>query len=145
MAYKVFLDTNIILDIFHCDRPFFNDAIQLFYHLDENKIIAFYSESVLTTMAYVLRKSMTGSQVNQAIINLNNKITFLTCLPALIALSLQNDPPDFEDALLYEIALHHELDYFITSNKKDFKSIQRSVLPVINAKEFNKLLTPSGL
>ena len=56
MAYKVFLDTDIVLDIFHRDRPFSNEAVQLFYRLDENKFTAFYSESVLTTMAYVLRK-----------------------------------------------------------------------------------------
>lgn len=56
MAYKVFLDTNIVLDIFHRDRPFYDEAVELFYFLDENKFIAFYSESVLTTTAYVLRK-----------------------------------------------------------------------------------------
>ena len=54
--------------------------------------------------------------------------------------SLLKDPPDFADALLYEIALHHHLDYFLPSNKKDFKTIQNSMLPVMNAKEFNKIL-----
>ena len=140
MAYKVFLDTNIVLDIFHRDRPFYNDAVQLFYYLDENKFTAFYSESVLTTMAYVLRKRMTTSEINKAIINLNKKINFLPCFPSLPDKSLLKNPPDFEDALLYEIALHHQLDYFITSNTKDFKSIQNNMVPVINAKGFNKIL-----
>ena len=120
MAYKVFLDTNIVLDIFHRDRPFSNEAVQLFYRLDENKFTAFYSESVLTTMTYVLRKTMKAGEINNAIINLNKKINFLPCYSSLLDKSLQNDPPDFEDALLYEIALHHQLDYFITSNTKDF-------------------------
>lgn len=142
MAYKVFLDTNIVLDIFHRDRPFYHEAVQLFYYLDENKFSAFYSESVLTAMAYILRKRMTAKEINQAITNLNKKINFLSCVPPLVNKSLMKDPPDFEDALLYEIALHHQLDYFITSNIKDFKSIQNSLLPVINAKEFNKILLP---
>ena len=140
MAYKVFLDTNIVLDIFHRDRPFYDDAVQLFYYLDENKFTAFYSESVLTTMAYVLRKTMSGSEINKAIVNLNKKINFLACYSSLPDKSLLKDPPDFEDGLLYEIALHHQLDYFITSNTKDFKRIQNSMLPVINAKAFNKIL-----
>ncbi|MEO9021745.1 MAG: PIN domain-containing protein [Ginsengibacter sp.] len=144
MAYKIFLDTNIVLDIFHHDRPFYNEAVQLFYYLDENKFTAFYSESVLTTMAYVLRKRMTMSQINTAISDLNKKINLLTCLPSLVNKSLLADPPDFEDALLYEIALHHELDYFITSNTKDFKSIQNPILPVINAKGFNKMVQASN-
>ena len=140
MAYKVFLDTSIVLDIFHRDRPFYDDAVQLFYYLDENKFTAFYSESVLTTMAYVLRKRMATSEINKAIINLNEKINFLPCFRSLPDKSLLKDPPDFEDSLLYEIALHHQLDYFITSNTKDFKSIQNNMVQVINAKGFNKIL-----
>jgi len=140
MAYKVFLDTNIVLDIFHRDRPFYDDAVELFYYLDENKFSAFYSESVLTTMAYVLRKRMTASEINKAITQLNRKINFLPCLPFLPNKSLLKDPPDFEDSLLYEIALHHQMDYFITSNTKDFKTIQNLLQPVINAKAFNKIL-----
>ena len=140
MAYKVFLDTNIVLDIFHRDRPFYDEAVELFYYLDENKFNAFYSESVLTTIAYVLRKRMTSKEINKAIINLNKKINFLPCFSSLPDKSLLKDPPDFEDGLLYEIALHHQLDYFITSNTKDFKTIQNPMLPVLNAKGFNKIL-----
>ncbi len=140
MAYRAFLDTNIVLDIFYRERPFYTDALELFYHLDENKFAAYYSESVLATMAYVLRKRMTAKEINKILIHLNKKIKFLPCTPSLPDKSLLNDPPDFEDALLYEIALHHQLDYFITSNKKDFKSIQKSILPVLNAKDFNKFL-----
>ncbi len=36
MAYKVIPDTNIVFDIFHRHRPFYDDANQLFYHLDQN-------------------------------------------------------------------------------------------------------------
>jgi len=140
MAYKVFLDTNIVLDIFHRDRPFYDEAVELFYYLDENKFNAFYSESVLTTIAYVLRKRMTSKEINKAIINLNKKINFLPCFSSLPDKSLLKDPPDFEDGLLYEIALHHQMDYFITSNTKDFKTIQNAMLPLLNAKGFNKIL-----
>ena len=100
----------------------------------------FYSESVLTAMTYVLRKRMTMSQINTAISDLNKKINLIPCFPSVVNKSLLADPPDFEDTLLYEIALHHQLDYFITSNTKDFKSIKNSMLPVMNAKEFYKIL-----
>lgn len=83
---------------------------------------------------------MTSHGINKAIINLNKKINSLSCFPSLPDKSLQKNPSDFEDALLYEIALHHQLDYFITSNTRDFKTIQNSMLPVLNAKAFNKVL-----
>lgn len=86
---------------------------------------------------------MTASDINNAIINLNKKINFLPCFPPLPDKALHNTPPDLEDALLYEIAMHHKMDYFITSNTKDFKSIQNLMLPVMNAKGFNKILKGS--
>lgn len=140
MVYKAFLDTNIILDIFHSDRPFHKDATQLFYYLDENRFVAFYSESVLTTTTYVLSKSMKPNQISISVNNLNKKIKLLPCFPLLPEKAVSKNPPDFEDALLYEIALQHGLDYFITSNTRDFKSIQNEMLPVMNAKGFNKIL-----
>jgi predicted nucleic acid-binding protein len=140
MAYKVFLDTNIVLDVFHRDRPFYEHARELFYHLEESKFIAFYSESVVTTMAYVLRKRMSVSQINSAIADLNKKINLLPCFASLVNKSLLNNPSDFEDALLYEIAINHQMDYFITSNIKDFRSIRNIVAPVLNAKDFNQIL-----
>ena len=91
-------------------------------------------------MAYVLRKQMMPPQINEIIVYLNQKISFLLCNQSLINKAVHGNPSDFEDALLYEIALHHQLDYFITSNIKDFKKIQRAGLPVIRAKEFNKVL-----
>jgi hypothetical protein len=42
--------------------------------------------------------------------------------------------------ITYEIALHHQLDYFITGVSKHFKTIQKATLPVINAKAFNKII-----
>ena len=140
MAIKAFLDTNIILDIFHRDRPFHKEAVDLFNHLDESKFTGYYSESVLTSMAYVLRKKMNSTQINRSILILNKKVNVLSCIPEDINKSLGHNPTDFEDALLYEIALRYQMDYFITSNLKDFKSFQNSSLPVINAKAFNKIL-----
>jgi len=61
---------------------------------------------------------MTATQVNRSLGNLNKKINFLPCFLTLPDKCLQNDPPDFEDGLLYEIALHHQLDYFIVQYKR---------------------------
>lgn len=68
------------------------------------------------------------------------RIILLPCIARNVNDASGKLPPDFEDGLLYEIALHHQLDYFITSNAKDLKSIQNTMLPVINAKTFNTIL-----
>jgi|SRR6185312_16418163 predicted nucleic acid-binding protein len=140
MAFNAFLDTNIIIDLLDPLRPLHEDASNLFNLLDAGKFKAFYSESVVTTTAYVIRKDYPLNKICEIVESLNKKIILLSCVQNNISDAAGKLPPDFEDGLLYEIALHHELDYLITSNTKDFKRIQKPTLKVLTAKEFNKIL-----
>lgn len=143
MAYNIFLDTNIIIDFLDPLRPFHHESNILFEMLEERRFKAYYSESIATTTAYVIRKDFSKNNISEIIDNLNKKIILLPCEAQYIKNATSMFPPDFEDALLYEIALHHQMDYFITSNKKDFKRIQKDFLPVMNARDFNKLIISS--
>jgi predicted nucleic acid-binding protein len=140
MAYKVFLDTNIIVDFLQPVRPFHEEAQELFLNLSKDIYTTYISESVITTTPYLIRKNYSADELNMILKNLNQKLKILLCTNLLVTIALQKQPPDFEDALLYEIALHHQMDYFVTSNIKDFKKIQQANLPVIRAKELNKIL-----
>ena len=140
MACSAFLDTNIVIDLLDPLRLFHEESLRLFDMLDQGKFKAYYSESVVTTTAYVIRKDYPKDKICEIIDSLNKRIILLPCDAKNINSAVGKQPPDFEDALLYEIALHHQLDYFITSNTKDFKTIQNTLLPVINAKGFNKIL-----
>ncbi|MEP6466221.1 MAG: type II toxin-antitoxin system VapC family toxin [Parafilimonas sp.] len=141
MAYKIFLDTNIIVDFLQPVRPFHDDARELFIQLSKDVFTAFISESVLTTTVYLIRKDYSVSQLNLLLHNLNQKMQMLSCSNYHVSTAIQKQPSDFEDALLYQIALHHRMDYFITSNLKDFSKIKTPQLPVLRAKDFNKLLS----
>ena len=140
MAFNAFLDTNIIVDLLDPLRPFHQESTRLFNLLDQGKFKAYYSESVVTTTSYVIRKDYPKNKICEIADSLNKRIILLPCIAHNVNDASGKLPPDFEDGLLYEIALHHQLDYFITSNAKDFKSIQNTMLPVINAKTFNKIL-----
>lgn len=140
MAYKVFLDTNIIVDFLQPVRPFHEEAQELFLHLSKDIFTAYISESVITTTPYLIRKDYSADELNMILKNLNQKLKILSCTNLQVTIALQKQPPDFEDALLYQIALHHQMDYFVTSNTKDFRKIQQPGLPVIRARELNKIL-----
>lgn len=141
MAYNIFLDTNIIVDFLDPLRLFHHESNILFEMLEEKRFKAYYSESVATTTAYLIRKDFSKNDISEIIENLNKKIILLPCDSQFVKNATSIFPPDFEDALLYEIALHHQMDYFITSDKKHFKHIQKEILPVMNAKDFNKLIS----
>jgi predicted nucleic acid-binding protein len=140
MAYKVFLDTNIIVDFLQPTKPFHGDALELFLNLSKTIFTGFISETVITTTPYLIRKDFSSPELNTLLQNLNQKLIILSCNNKHVLSALQKQPVDFEDALLYEIALHHQMNYFVTSNTKDFKKIQQANLPVIRARELNKIL-----
>jgi hypothetical protein len=68
--------------------------------------------------------------------SLNKRIILLPCDTTNVNDSTGKLPADPEDGLLYKIA--HQPDYFITSDTKDFKRIQNSLLWIVNEKAFNK-------
>ena len=140
MAYKVFLDTNIIIDFLQPVRSFHEDAQNLFIYLSKDAFTGYISESIITTTPYLVRKEYSSNEINAIVKNLNQKLKILHCTNFLVFSALQLNSTDFEDALLYQIALHHQMDYFVTSNTKDFKKILQNTLPVIHARELNKIL-----
>ena len=140
MEYKAFIDTNIIVDFVQPERPFHMAANNIFFALSEELFKASTSESVMTTSIYLLRHGYTKDQKNELVYQLSQKLLILPCTNTLIKNAALKNPVDFEDALLYEIALANEMDYFITSNTKDFKKIQVATLPVLTAAQFNKLI-----
>ncbi len=141
MVYKVFLDMNIIIDFLQPVGPFHEEAQMLFMHLTKDSFTAYISESVITTTPYLIRKEYSANEINAILKNLNLKLKILSCTNAFVIAALHTNPPDFEDALLYQVALHHQMDYFVTSNVKNFKKIQQPLLPVIRARDLNKLLS----
>lgn len=56
MAFNAFLDTSIIFDLLDPLRPFHEESRRLFNWIDQGKFKAYYSESVVTTTSYVIRK-----------------------------------------------------------------------------------------
>lgn len=57
MVYKVFVDTNIILDIFLKRDPFFNNSQKAVLECVENNLIPYISGSSVTDLFYICKKS----------------------------------------------------------------------------------------
>lgn len=140
MAFKIFLDTNIIIDFFDAQRSGHETAVQLFDFAEKNIVAANSSETVLNTTIYILRKEFSTDTMKAMLNELLNFLDILPCSNALYRRALQLPANDLEDAVLYQIALEGRLDYFVTSNKKDFKNIVSPLLPVVSAREMMKLL-----
>lgn len=70
-------------------------------------------------------------------------LSFIQLLPVntqTYQLALRLAVNDIEDAVLYHAAIENKLDYFVTSDSKDFKKISSASLPVISSAAFIKLM-----
>jgi len=134
MAYKLFLDTNIIIDYVQ-ERKHELDAIkEIIYLAESEKIGLFISESTITTSFYVLQK-----QKIEALPVLRELCKIINIIPfskEVLYLPVEKYK-DIEDGLLYFLALKSKMNYFITRNVKDFTFIFPS-LPVMSPTNFIK-------
>jgi predicted nucleic acid-binding protein len=140
MATKLFLDTNIILDLLDRDRPFSKESEVLFKFIEEGAFLAYFSESVITTTDYVLIKKFANAKRISILNDLLKLITIIECSNTIVQNALLKNEPDVEDAILYELALTEKLDYFITNDKQALKKKATKKLPIITTKDFLLLM-----
>lgn len=140
MATKIFLDTNIILDILDTDRPFSKESEILFGLIESGSLVAYFSESVVTTTDYILTKKFTNTKRISIINDLLKLITIIGCSNIIVENALSKNNGDIEDAILYELALSQKSDYFITNDKQALKKMATKKLPVVSTKDFLQLM-----
>lgn len=140
MAYKIFLDINVVMDYIIPDRSEHLSSTQLFSEIENNNLQAYFSESVINTTAYLVHKDISINDFKILMNDLLSCIKVLPCSNAIVEDAYKNAKNDLEDAVLYQIALNGKMDYFITSNIKDFKKIAHPSLPVVTAKKMIDIL-----
>ena len=135
MAYKIFLDTNIIVD-FLIERKYELAAINEIFTLAEKEIIDLYvSESVITTTFYILRKEK-EIDILAAFREMFKIVNIIIFSKDILYYPLEKYK-DTEDGILYFSASKAKMNYFITRNVKDFTFLFPS-LPVLSPTNFLK-------
>ena len=136
MATKIFLDTNIVLDVLDDKRPYHAGAVEIWRMIETNQVDAFISESVVTATDYILQKSSGKPRRISLLSDLLVFLQILPCTTTTCTTAFQNTFPDTEDTILYQVALEGEVDYFITNDLKAQKRLSTGSLPVIPTKDF---------
>jgi predicted nucleic acid-binding protein len=135
---KVFVDTNIIVDLIADRRPFSKFAIELFNRAENKKIRLYTSSHSIATTHYLLKKYIGEKELREVLYNL---LDFLTLIPIdadITKKGLRSKHRDFEYALQMICAYSIEkLDCIVTRNIKDFRE---SEIPVLTPDELYKKL-----
>ncbi len=131
---KIFVDTNIVIDLLSRREPFFEEAAELFSLADKKQIELAVSSLTIANTSYVLLRQMDSNKAKSVLRKLRLIFKVLPLDDKIIGLALNDETfSDFEDGLQYFTAIEDEQELIITRNLKDFKN---SKLPTMTAKQF---------
>jgi len=119
---KVFLDTDVILDLLAEREPHFEAAVELFLQIQDKTILAYTSPVIIANIFYILNRHFDRKKAIQSLIKLKSLVKVLNCGDHVIELALSSDFKDFEDSIQYYTALENNIDILITRNVKDYKT-----------------------
>jgi predicted nucleic acid-binding protein len=125
---KIFVDTDICIDLLSERMPFNIHAAKLFSLADNHKIKIFVSSISFANIDYVLRSQFSGKSSRQMLAKFKTLVTVLPFDSRTIDLSIASDFADFEDAIQYNTAIENGQSILITRNTKDYKKAHIQVL-----------------
>ncbi|MCA6445156.1 MAG: PIN domain-containing protein [Bacteroidetes bacterium] len=126
---KVFVDTNILVDLIADRRPFSKFAIQIFSKAEEGKIKLYTSSHSIATTHYLLKKYIDEKELRDILHNILDYLNIVAIDQDVIKKGLRSKHKDFEDAIQIISAYSIEkLDCIVTRNIKDFKGSEILVL-----------------
>lgn len=138
MVYKLFIDSDVLLDVVLNRKPFIDQSLQLFFGRSDETIHLFTSSSIVINTQYIGEKQTGRLSAKTAMKKLLNYLEIINPSKESILKAYYSNFADVEDAIQYFTALENgEIDYFITRNIKDFRTT-RIPLPVLTPSQFLK-------
>jgi predicted nucleic acid-binding protein len=137
MAFKVFIDANILLD-FTLQRTHYDEAKRLIELVINDELQAYISPAIVHIVAYWLTKSYGAKKAKEILLTLLTDIKVIDISHSTTMNALHSKINDIENALQYYCALHHKLDYFITRDGR-LKKEAVPALPIYGLSEFLKI------
>lgn len=138
---KIFLDTDVILDLLSKRKPFYEYSFKLFSLIDRNKIKAYTSPVIFANIHYVLSKQLSKQIALQNLIKLRKFVNIVSINEEVIDLSLKSNFTDYEDSIQYYAALLSEISILITRNIKDYRTAK---IAVATPEEYLKMRLAQG-
>lgn len=133
---KIYIDSDIILDLLGRREPFYPYAAGLFSLVNSKEITAYVSPLIFSNLYYILRKLRSKETAIKSLHKLKLLVNILPIDDKIIELALLSELSDFEDAIQYYTAKENGINYLVTRNKKDYK---KTDLIVCTAEEYLRI------
>ena len=130
---KLFIDTNVVLDLLQYREPWVHDTIVLFQLAKDKEVDLIVSDLTFVNVVYIAGKNVDKNTLKETLVKLKKIVKVVSIGDAAIEQALKGDFIDFEDAAQYFAAKREQVDYILSRDKIGFKM---SEIPVMNVKEF---------
>lgn len=130
---KIFVDTDIILDLLSYREPFYISAANLFSAADRNEIEICVSSLCFANLNYILSKQFSSAEAKMKLLKFKTLVTVLAVSDKVIELAMSSDFKDMEDEIQYYTAIENRVTILLTRNLKDYKT---AIIPVMTAEQF---------
>lgn len=137
MIKRIFIDTNIILDLLGERKPFYEPIAKIATLAEKQLLTMVVSPISFATVNYFLAKFENPKIAREKLRKFKIISEICSIDTHTVEKALNSSIKDFEDALQYFSATESECGIIITRNGKDFK---KSLLPVMTADELLKSL-----
>ena len=125
---KVFIDTDIALDLLSQQEPHFSAAATLFTLADKGKIVVYISSLSFSNLNYLLTRQYNASESRRILNSFKVLVKVMAVDDKIIELALSSKFPDFEDAIQYFTAIENGINILLTRNIKDYKLASIAIL-----------------
>lgn len=125
---NVFIDTNIFVDVFANRIPFIDSSLKIYNYGTQKKINLYTSSNTISTIHYILRKSISEEKTRIALDHILTHIFIIPVDSNILKKSLKSNHKDFEDAIQI-ISAQSIKDMFciVTRDIKDYKNAEINV------------------
>ncbi len=133
MEYKIFLDSDVVIDFFTDREPFANPASELFELNEQGKVKLYLSAISINNIYYIVRRFLGHKKTIEVVQLLTEMTEIVGTTKKEIIQALKNDFSDYEDSVQYSTALTiKDLDAIITRNIKDYRNSSLAIMTPLN-------------
>jgi predicted nucleic acid-binding protein len=143
MKKKIFLDTDVILDVAFRREPHFIFSQEVMSLVEKNVFSGFTSSLILANCYYIISSNKDDKTALKAISKLRSFLSILPFTDKEVGESLSSDIKDFEDGIQYFICVNNNVSNLITRNITDYKDLDINVLTpkdFLNLEETRKII-----
>ena len=130
---KVFIDTNVILDLLLAREPFASDVVDIISLSEAGDFRLEVSSNTIVNVNYIVGNLENAKKAKEKTVKILALVDVLNVGPGTIDIAIRSKFKDFEDAVQNFCAMENDHTIIITRNTKDFK---HSELAIMTPKEF---------